>query len=543
MANQPKATTVSPSELKPENADESTLSDEATRAEHLDDRAFKFRVEFFNRDGDRLILSRGAIEELEIHDSVYNWWLEGHIIYKNPKDWAERQEGFSETTGEETDKWNFRGDGRDYIKILIDPILDIDPLQDRSPQGFDTPAYTISLFACIYDVEDISGEDEGDRGKSKKLKFWDYRYHSMQEKNSYWNSVEACMRKTDLRASRRPPSHMSNSSRSLLTGLAIQDLLEVHMKTLDGEVEYEQYDGEETWNNGSSTIFHHAGGNESAADTLDYLLSCHISDNSTGQQPCILSLSRDEKWSLLPVEEYYIRAYDKQLKQADGWLSELFLLAGEGTNDLNRIPPSPKTPGGFDWFFNVYNEDTNNVNDYEFTQMSYMDHPTSVNVHAYDHKAGQFVIHQEQGDIENVKSVFQSTIVDNTYGDFDTGAQAAMVLNEVKIQNKSITNISSSGHDRSSAISVGRNQSLKQMLFLGNAIHFTSKGSTLRQSGRLIGLDRQSYYNETDYDSKLLGCYLTTSVIHKVTPSGYFNDIVGVKPFYFKDLNFNEENA
>ena len=81
------------------------------------------------------------------------------------------------------------------------------------------------------------------------------------------------------------------------------------------------------------------------------------------------------------------------------------------------------------------------------------------------------------------------------------------------------------------------------MLFCGNAIRFVSKGMTNRQTGRLIGIDRQSFYEETDFDSKLLGCYFTTSVVHRITPQGYLNEMIGVKPYYFKDLNFNEEKA
>ena len=546
MPEKPKATTVPVSDLNSETGDlndELLVSDSLAPVEEIDDRSFKFKVELHNRDGDMLSLSKGAIEELEIVDTIYDWWLHGTLIYKNTKDWAERQSGVSDDgMNRELSKWKFRGDGRDYIKIYIDPLLESDPLKQQTNTGFNFPTYTITLFACIYDIEDIS-DNTGDTNKRKKLKFWDYRYHSMQERNSYWNTVEAAMRRGNLRASRIEPSHLSTSKRSVLTGVAIQDLIEFHMAKIDEEVQYETFDDEPTWNKGSGTIFHSAGGNETAIDALDHLLKCHNSDNSTKQQPCILSLSRDNKWSLLPIEEYYTRAYDKQLNQADGWLSELFLLAGEGNNNTNHIPPKPKVPGGFDWFFNVYTEDTNNISDYEFTQMSYLDHPASVNIHSYDHEDGQFVIHQEMGDIENVKKFFQSTITDNTFGDGDSGATTAMILNKAKINNESINNVYLPTSERIAALNAGRNESIKQMLFCGNAIRFISKGMTNRQTGRLIGVDRQSYYDETDFDSKLLGCYFTTSVTHKISPTGYQNEIIGVKPYYFKDLNFNEQKA
>ena len=545
--HKPKALTVPVKDLQSTDNRTDIDTDGEAKIEQLDDRAFKYRVELVNRDGHRLKISHGAIEELVFTNSIFNWWTEGYLIYKNPKDWSERQSAESEDSlGTEMTTWRFRGDGRDYIRIYLDPITDQDPNKNLMVPGFEVPVYTIKLFCCIYEVEDIS-VNEGDGKKSKKISFWDQRYHAMQEKNSYWNTVDAATRKSDVGTFRQPASHLSNSQRSVSTGLAIQDLLETHLGEAEQGVPIEfEKDGEEiTWDPGTTKIFHHAGGNETAADTLDYLLKCHNSSDSTKQQPCILQVSRDDKWSLLPFDEYYTRAYDKQLKQADGWLSEIFMIAGEGANEKNRIPPRPKTPRkGGDWYFNVYNEATNNVNDYEFTEMAYYDHPTSVAVHAYDHSSGQFVIHQEDGDISKAKQFFQSTVVDKAYGDTDSGAKAAMVLNKAKIENKAMTSVfAGSSSDRATALNIGRNETIKQMMYLGNAIKFNVKGMTNRQAGRLISVDRQSYYNETNYDSKILGCYFVTMVTHKITTEGYFNEIIGVKPYHFKDLKFNEEGA
>ena len=542
-----RSTTVPVKDLKPpEEGDLSGLSNAMAPLEMFDDRSFKFRVELINKDGKRLGLAKGAIEEMVLTDSIYNWWTEGYIIYNNEKDWAERKSDVGDDgAGKEMETWRFRGDGRDFVQIYIDPVREVDPVENQQVTGFNFSVYTISLFACIYDVEDIpSNGPKGDVEKSKKIYFRDFRRHSMVEKNSYWNTVDAATRKGNLKTLRLDPSQLSNSARSVLTGVAIKDLLETQLNKLGSDIEFEtDIDDNITWNNGSSTIFHHAGGNETSADTLEYLLNCHSSDNSTRQQPCILQCSRDDKWSLLPLEEYYTRSYDKQLNRADGWLSELFLIAGEGTNEQAHIPNKPRVPQGFDWFFNVYNEDTNNISSYEFTEMSYEDHPTSVNVHSYDSDTGQFIIQQESGDIQKTKEFFQSVIVDKAYGDPSAGPSAAMVLNKSKIENEAITNIWTSDSSRSTAINVGRNRSIQQMMFLGNAIRFNCKGMTNRQSGRLIGLDRQSYYEETDYDDKLLGCYFITTVTHKITPAGYNNEIIGVKPYHFKNLGFNEEDA
>ena len=77
-------------------------------------------------------------------------------------------------------------------------------------------------------------------------------------------------------------------------------------------------------------------------------------------------------------------------------------------------------------------------------------------------------------------------------------------------------------------------------ILAGNTIMFNVKGSTSRQSGKFISIDRDSGFTDNDFDDKILGQYFVTSVIHNIGPQGYNNQVIGVKPYLYKDQKFDE---
>ena len=87
----------------------------------------------------------------------------------------------------------------------------------------------------------------------------------------------------------------------------------------------------------------------------------------------------------------------------------------------------------------------------------------------------------------------------------------------------------------------GRNKTELAAILNGNSIEFNAKGLTSRQAGKFISIDRGSGYTENDYDNKILGIYLTTSVSHVISNRGYFNQVMAVKPYLFKKPGFNED--
>jgi len=70
---------------------------------------------------------------------------------------------------------------------------------------------------------------------------------------------------------------------------------------------------------------------------------------------------------------------------------------------------------------------------------------------------------------------------------------------------------------------------------LNNALTFRVKGATYREAGRFISIDRNNSLPDAVFDNKMLGIYLIVNVKHIFNGGDYFNDILCVKTYNFKD--------
>ena len=86
-------------------------------------------------------------------------------------------------------------------------------------------------------------------------------------------------------------------------------------------------------------------------------------------------------------------------------------------------------------------------------------------------------------------------------------------------------------------LSEGRNKLLRYYLFSNLAISFSTRGLTVRQTGRFFGLSKQNL-NDKEYDHKLEGQYFVTSVIHYFNnrTRNYTTNLIGVKTHTYKEI-------
>ena len=523
------------------NSENPSLPPLASSNELIGERLFKFKVVLINNDGRITKLRRGAIEELVIEDNILDWYHKGYLVFKNPQDFLERAVKSYKNDGSYIDMepYLFRSDGRDYVYIEIDVPIGSDYAETTS---LNSKTYTIKLMCSIYAVEDITSKG-GINNKTKKIYFWDYRYQLMSEKNSYWDTSSA-LKRLHQPIFNRSASQLSNEDRSIHTGNAIKDIIKDTFDQFPPKFSSD-------FDVGSRRIFHCANAGDKVIDTLEFLIENHVSSDSSNNQPCILSLDRfTDEWSLLSIGDYYKRAYIKSSSNRPGepglFQQERFFLGQESTGE-NAVRNISKTPTQSDGVINFHNPDVGIISDYEFTEMAGFDNATLLNsTMAHKYQSGQFNINQTIGDIENTRAFFKENIVDHMLGDPKTGAVPSFIINKLRKQNKNIYNVYT-GSDTTdeadinhSAMAFGRNKTLQTILFMGNTIKFNVKGMTNRRTGRFIGIDRNASYDESPFDSKLLGQYFVTSVIHSINRNGYHNQVMGVKPYYFKDLEFNE---
>jgi hypothetical protein len=80
---------------------------------------------------------------------------------------------------------------------------------------------------------------------------------------------------------------------------------------------------------------------------------------------------------------------------------------------------------------------------------------------------------------------------------------------------------------------------LKTGVFQNACIHFRCLGSTNREPGRFIAIDRQEGIEDNNFNDKLYGQWFIINVRHIFEGGLYYNEIAAVKLHRFKSLDVN----
>lgn len=502
--------------------------DDNIRTEYFNGKGYKFNAVLFNDDGLVYKLNAGYIEELIIQDDILNWVHQGTMTLQNPHNAIERSDKInSPSQTVDTPQFKFRSDGRDYLYLYIEPLVDETELVEIN-QDF----YTINIIFSIYKIEDIS--DGNPESKKKRLYFWDYRYQYMVEKNIRWSTAYSLKNTEESQVS---ITQLSDDDRSMYCGEAIMDFLSSTFKDDFGDIKFNS-----DWNPGSNKIFYSSPNESKAVDDLECLLEQTVSTGETNNEPCILRLERtkDHMWSLLSLSEYF-----KKSTLDDGapgpFQNETFTIAFLEDNS-NPIPNRPKSPRGGTTVQNVHIPHLSEIKDFEFVHQSGLINQrkmvTTV-VNGYDFENKQFNTYQFN--IDDIENEFQSNIIDNAYSSGETKCKANFFINQMKQSNHNIRSMQSTTSDNINAISYGRNTLLHNGMLTGNTVKFSAKGNTNRQAGRFISLERPGTYDENSFDDMILGQYFTVAVNHIFHNNMYDNDVIAVKPFAFKDPNHRKD--
>lgn len=498
-------------------------------SDYLDERMFKFKVMMWNDDGRIVKIPRGTIKELVIHEDIYDWYHSGHMVISNPRNVLERaSKRYVNEQEIEMLPYRFRNDGRDYLYIEIDPPVQDDPQSDES---LDNEVYTIRLLMSIYDTQDVSSENMNN--KTKKISFWDYRHHLMMETNMWWSTSYAVNRQST--AETYNSLYLTkDSSRTVYTGQAIKDLITECLKSETTQPEFE-----DDFSKGGEKLHYTSPAAARAVDDLAYLMEHHVHDIQSAE-PCILRINRHtDKWSLLPISEIFHRATDGADGPGDMQLDRFYIADESMDTDVstNQLR-TPKKAYAMNNMFTDYNM----INNFEFLEQSAQLNAELINttlVHMYDSGKKQFNIHMEQSDIAQVRDYMKKNVLDKLLGG-EGGPASSIVLNQTFLENKNVKHLFSPVATMVRDNMIGRNRTIMANILSGNTIVFNVKGFTSRNSGKFISIDRDLGYDDNDFDDKILGQYLVTSVDHVIDTNGYHNQVIATKPYLYKDQQFNE---
>lgn len=513
-------------------------------SEQFNDGKFRFGAYLANQDGRMAKIRKGSIQELVLVDDILEWFHHGHMIFSNPDDVLERavlqhknDTPPSNDTDDNITPYRFRGDCRDFLYVFMEPEV-IPSTENNVPEEMDNDVYTMEFVFCVHTIEDVTPDN--DRiNKMTKITFHDYRMQMLLEKNLYYSTGKNMFRGGDTSTKQQAVTQQSNDQRAKPTGEIVQDLLTSALFPVDTVKKFSRH-----WEFGGNNLFYTSPSEYKAYDDLKYVLDRHASAGSN--EPCILKVQRKtERWELLPVSEYFARS---QVKGNPGvYQSEFFVISDDGGMSDVEIPPPSKTISKlFNPMLNYHYPDLSVIDNFVFSEINGYDCQhvlNSVITHRYSEADKKFSVDVSTGNIDNIHTTFQSLFVNKTFGDANQNAGYTNWLTDsTRSSNLNIDVQFSWTSDKDMSLTVGRNKKLLSAFLLGNAMQFDVKGMTSRRAGLWIAVDRNNSYTDNDYDKKVLGQYFVTRVVHNITPEGYTNNIIGVKPYLYDDPGFNTDD-
>jgi len=517
--------------------------DNNAKIEQFDDRRFKFSLYLLNQDGQAIKIRKGSIDDLYIEDNILDWFHKGSVTFLNPDDIIERSESVllsdaPDGTRVPVTPYRFRSDCRDLLLLTFEPHIDNGSINEGVPEFLNSAIHTMKFLFSVYASEDITSE-KGRMYKKQKLYFHDYRYQMLREKNLYYSTAKFLQTTGEHDISKYPVSRMNNDQRGKPTGEIVQDILRSSLMETDTKDMFSYY-----WNAGGPKLHYTSPSNFKAIDDLQYIMDRHVSDANFEHQPCLLRLQRfTERWELLPITEYFARS--KNGFGPGEYQSEFFLLSSMSEATPAGIPPERKTFGKDikDVAINYHYPDLSVVDDYIFSEMNGVDCQEMLNsviTHRYTEKTKTFNVDLAAGNVKALQEQFQRLYINHTFGGVGGHGFTSWLSDTSRADNFNFRVSSSWSNDPGLSNTESRNKILLAAFLLGNTIQFDVRGDTTRRAGVWIALDRDNNYIENEYDMKILGQYFVTRVTHRIDSTGaYTNNIMGVKPFFYKDVKFD----
>jgi hypothetical protein len=498
----------------------------------IGDNTYEFNIMLINGDGQTIGIKYSSLVELSISDTLTNFYADGYVIFNNALDALESVQSISTDVRGRPEQafstFTFRGDGRDFLAINIQPSVhadDTDPINHVDNKN----QFSLNYMFSILDMQDIITEDK--ETKLKKLYFCDFVFQILNEKNAYFSTGKLSTDKGK-----------GNTNRSIYTGEAIKQLLASTLSQDTGLVQKFST----MWDRGEEKIFYSSPAGCKAIDDLYYLLDYHVSTKENDYSPALLRKNRQNIWTLSPVTELFKSAYyrgSSSLGDIGGTgLIENFIIGKPTSGDynpINSIERNPKTS-----FF------ANNLPDYSYIEnfeSANISAPSSTYgvathaVHSYNVSEKTFSIDLAENSINSAFKKYKKHFVQTQKGLIGSSPSANLSLNKTKTDNKNVHHVFNPNPAQTIRLNSGSNKILLNSIFNNTTIGFKTRGSIFREAGKFFTVDRRDFANSSAFDNKMLGTYLITKVDHVFKNGQYLNYLVGVKTYAVeKTKNSNE---
>jgi hypothetical protein len=535
---------------------------------------YYFDVSIVNLGGRSHTIKPAAIKNLVLEDKFHNFYHSGYIIINNAFDSIERDYtgnnspsspsyytpssnfqninnvGSTNSTGNFQSINNtggtssqasiplngfvFKGDSRDILRIDIMPSLNQNQPGALGSEK-EQKVFRMYFDFAIYHSEDIEGEYPDE--KLKKLYFWDLYYEIMREQNTYFSTTRYLESDSNIH-------NLTDTGRAIKTGTAIRELINETFNSSDtGPDRYTAHFAEEpasetdpNWDEGSTSVFFSAPARYKAWDALQYLLERHVSSAESNYDLCFLQVERFPRvFTFRSLKNTFDLAYLSNGDLAGDLYLDTLKIAGfvsvvdeneqRWGYELKLVPKNSLYLDKYGTFRTFNYSDMSGI----FSQKEL----TSRIVHSYDHDNKVFEIDSEDNNFETIRNVFftnyGSQLKYATVPCFNAGEMRSSRFN-VQTDFTTIP-------EKQQRLAKGRNKSLYAGIFSNNVISFKLPGSTHRQSGTFIGIDRDGAMEASAFDNKILGIYFILEVKHMFQDGEYTNELKCVKTYYANQID------
>lgn len=514
----------------------------------------------------RFFINPAAILSLVINDMVNDWVVDGYMTFMYLPEEAEREQAktgqrastptgldaAAAQNGKVLQDYEFRGDGYDLLRVMIIPKTEPTGAQDALQISRNDTKWMLSYVFSIFDVEDVNNIPTvqgfvSPYMKCLKVKFHDVRYQMLRNANiEYSTSIPK-----DKNLVPNTTSEIAKNQGVLFTGDIMRDILNEVLANPEngGCEEFKIQEDAEKWDKGKGELFYTSPAGYSAQDDLDYIYNHHVSvknmegapDGVEFQDMCLLHTERNnffgklEELNLTPLQTFFEKAGNGS--PGSSFKETFFVTSATEDENITNTRKSPR--GGDGKNINFQSFKYGQIMSYSFVDMS-----AAINtelfrttpVYSVDIGKREFNVEFKGNNIASMRKMFAKTYISKLHSG-SSGSEEELFL-PVLHKNKQSLNVfptwSSNGNNSFARQKNGLHQLLYTGLFQNACIKFTTYGSTLRESGTFIGIERTVGSPDTDYSNKLYGQWFVVTVDHVFEGGAYTNVIHAVKLHRFK---------
>jgi hypothetical protein len=495
-----------------------------------------------NSDTSRFVINPTAIVNLTIEETLADWVTRGTLTLFYSFDAIEGSSDNKAITTDGTPAPNyiFRNDGNDTLFVRLYPNLKFLKSGESGNLKEDPVHWELIHKFAIYDIEDIDTPPGADNAasaalKCKKFYFWDSWYQKM-----ITNTMEYSTAQTAQTRSLAP----LDAERSIPTGDAMKAIILKALGDLSNDIPYiDKLVGgnKNLWERGASKIFYTAPAYNSAYDTLADIYQRHVSDKyavatkarsgffgprgsgATGNTTNDFSILTKERgpnrgdvgyFALQSMSSYFEKAGKSEPGE---YQIERFLvqdITGEGTGTSNkpgvkRAPESAKQDLQRDTKLGQYSQ----ITSYRFVDISpFMNATEFVNrpVYSFDFRERKYNIEFNNNSVLAARDFVVKKYTNNLPTSQTNSDKLFLITLDVNKKTKNMSPQYSlyGGNEANDFISRqcdGLQKLLKIGVFQNACLFFRTLGSTNREAGRFIVIEKETTIQQNSFEDRFYG--------------------------------------